>query len=159
WELRALLSRSPRRSTAKVVLPEGFTRFDVAARLERLHVVSKTQFLAATTDPILLDEVGIERSGAVGAESAEGYLFPATYAIGLGSEAREVARRLVGEADKRWAALVTDHVDGLASIRGTLGWGRREILILASIIQKEAMVDDERPIVASVFFNRLTSPE
>lgn len=157
-ELRDLLLRLPDRPTVKVTIPEGWSRFDIAARLEKLHVAGHRAFLAATADPELLDAVGIERAGSVGAESAEGYLFPATYDLQLDSDPREVTRRLVAESDRRWKALVTRHKDGFAALGASLGWGRREVLIMASIIEKEAVVDEERPLIGSVFVNRLMDP-
>jgi UPF0755 protein len=159
WELRRLLSRSPDRPQAKVTIPEGWSRFEIAARLEKLRIAGPKAFLAASSDALLLDELGIERAGAVGAESAEGYLFPATYELHVDTDAREIVRRLVGEADRRWTAIATQHASGLASMRATLGWGRRDVLTLASMVEKEAAVDDERAIIASVFLNRLLDPE
>lgn len=158
WDLRRLLERSPKRPTVRVTIPEGFHRFDIATRLDKLRVTGKNAFLRASADPILLDELGIERGGAVGAESAEGYLFPATYDLPMDSEPRDVVRRLVAEADKRWATLAAERPDGVASLRSSLGFGRREILVLASIVEKEAAVAEERPIIASVFLNRLLDP-
>ncbi|WP_437539473.1 endolytic transglycosylase MltG [Sorangium sp. So ce726] len=157
-ELRQLLARAEGRPTAKLTIPEGFSRFDVAARLEKLRIAGRKTFLAATADGALLDALGIERGGAVGAESAEGYLFPATYELALDSDARDVARRLVAESDRRWSALAAQGKDGLAALQATLGWGRREVLTLASIIEKEAVVEEERPLIASVFLNRLLDP-
>ncbi|MDC0676439.1 endolytic transglycosylase MltG [Sorangium atrum] len=157
-ELRQLLTRAEGRPTAKLTIPEGFSRFDIAARLEKLRIAGRKTFLAATADGALLDALGIERGGAVGAESAEGYLFPATYELALDSDARDVARRLVAESDRRWSALAAQGKDGLAALQATLGWGRREVLTLASIIEKEAVVEEERPLIASVFLNRLLDP-
>jgi UPF0755 protein len=94
----------------------------------------------------------------VGAESAEGYLFPATYEFPKDADAREVVQRLVKESDRRWEALLEARKDGFAALQSSLGWGRREVLTLASMIEKEAAVDDERPLIASVFLNRLLDP-
>lgn len=157
-ELRQLLTRAEGRPKTKVTIPEGWNRFDIAARLEKLRVAGRKTFLAATADGAFLEALGIERGGAVGAESAEGYLFPATYELALDSDAREVARRLVAESDRRWAVLAAQRKDGLAALQATLGWGRREVLTLASIVEKEAVVEEERPLIASVFLNRLLDP-
>lgn len=158
WELRRMLSRAADRPTARITIPEGFHRFDIAARLEKLQITGRRAFLAASADPELLDKLGIERGGSVGAESAEGYLFPATYDFPKDEGAREVVTRLVKEADRRWEALVAQRRDGLEALRASLGWGRREVLTLASLVEKEAAVDDERPLIASVFLNRLLDP-
>ena len=155
WELRRLLSRSMFRPNAKVTVPEGFHRFDIGARLEKLHVCSKRAFLAATVDPALMAELGVPRP----AESVEGFLFPATYDLGLDSDPKEIVRRLVSESNKRWETLAASRKEGLAKLQEKLGWGRREVVTLASIVEKEAAVDDERPVIASVFLNRLTDPE
>jgi UPF0755 protein len=154
WELRRLLSRSFMRGQVKITIPEGFNRYDIGARLEKLKIASKRSFLVASADQALLKKLEIAP-----AESAEGYLFPATYELPLDSDPREVVERLVAEADKRWATLSARHKDSAAKLQGMLGWGRREIVIAASIIEKEAAVDEDRPLIASVFVNRLTDPE
>jgi UPF0755 protein len=170
-ELRAMLSRSASRSSVRVVIPEGFHRFDIADRLQKLHVTGQRQFLGATSDRALLVELGIDTTARAQStpvanqertteppESAEGYLFPATYDFQVDTDAREIVRRLVAEADRRWADLVAQRGQGLSAVAGSLGWGRREVVTLASIIQREAMVDEERPVIASVFYNRLLDP-
>jgi UPF0755 protein len=157
WELRRMLARSALRPSARVTIPEGFNRFDIAARLEKLHVASRRGFLAASVDPALLTELAIGTPAAP-AESAEGYLFPATYDLGLDSDPREIVRRLVAEADKRWAALSARHAESAERLHASLGWGRREIVTIASLIEKEAAVDEDRPLIASVFVNRLADP-
>jgi UPF0755 protein len=158
WDLRRMLSRSFFRPSAKITIPEGYNRFDIAIRLEKLKITGRKAFLAASADPSLLDEAGIERGADASVESAEGYLFPATYEFGLDSDAREVVKRLTQEMQRRWEAIATQRKDGLASLQASLGWGRREVLTMASIIEKEAAVDDERPLIASVFLNRLLDP-
>jgi UPF0755 protein len=158
WDLVHILERSSRRPTAHVTIPEGFHRFDIATRLEKLGIVPKDVFLRATTDPAFLGELGIMKTNGTVAESAEGYLFPATYDLPVDSDAREIVRRLVGEFDRRFALVTKQHNDALEPLRTRFGFGRPEILTLASIVEKEAAVADERPIIASVFLNRLEDP-
>ena len=86
---------------------------------------------------------------------AEVAFFPATYDLELDADPADVVRQMVHLFDKRWAALETQHDTGLKDLSDSLGWGRREIVVLASMIEKEAAVDDERGIIASVFLNRL----
>lgn len=158
WDLVHVLERSSRRPSVHVTIPEGFHRFDIATRLEKLGIVPKDVFLRASTDATFLDELGIAKTGGGAAESAEGYLFPATYDLLVDSDAREVVRRLVAESDKRFTALTKQHGDALDRLKTRFGFGKREILTLASIVEKEAAVADERPIIASVFLNRLEDP-
>lgn len=146
------LERSPSRGRAKVTLPEGVHRFEIARRMQQAGICGARAFLEATTDPELLRELGIE------GDSAEGFLFPATYEPLVDSDARDVVRRLKAELDKRLDRLEQAHAPAWEELRETFGWSRRELVILASIVEKEAAVDEERPLVASVFLNRLRDP-
>ncbi len=149
YELGRRLEREGHAAHAKVTIPEGWNRFDIARRLQALHVAWSTAFLDATANTDLLRELGI------GGDTAEGFLFPATYDLPLDSDPKEIVRRLVGEFDRRFIQLEQNHRLGRAQLENSLGWGRREIVTLASMVEKEAAVDDERPIIASVFLNRL----
>ncbi len=152
---RELLSRLERHGAAthvRVTFPEGWTRFDMAKRLHASHVCTQRAFLDATEDPALLQELHVD--GA----SIEGFLFPATYELAGDSEPADVVRRLKAEFDKRWFALEQRHPYGVLDLSQTLHWGMKEIVTLASILEKEAAVDEERRIIASVFLNRLRDP-
>ena len=151
-ELVRRLERRGGAAHVRVTFPEGFTRFDMAKRLAKRHVTTERAFLAATEDRELMRELGI------GAPTAEGYLFPATYDLPLDAEAKDVARRLKAELDKRVGALEQAHPLGRAELERSLGWTRHEILTLASVVEKEAAVDEERATIASVFLNRLRDP-
>lgn len=151
-ELLHRLERAGSASKSKVTIPEGWNRFDIGKRLQNLQVASQSAFLEATSDPGLLRELALD------GDSAEGFLFPATYDLAKDSDPRDVVRRLVAEFERRFTALEQNHRLGRANLEGTLGWSRREIVTLASMVEKEAAVDDERPIIASVFLNRLRDP-
>jgi UPF0755 protein len=151
-ELVRRLERDGHATHAKVTIPEGWNRFDIAKRLESLHVTWSVGFLDASANTDLLHEMGLD------GDSAEGFLFPATYDLPLDSDPKDIVRRLVSEFERRYVQLEQNHHLGQAQLEGTLGWGRREIITLASMVEKEAAVDDERPIIASVFLNRLRDP-
>lgn len=151
-ELARRLEREGHATHAKVTIPEGWTRFDIAKRLQTLHVAWSQAFIDASANPDLLHELAID------ADSAEGYLFPATYELPLDSDPKEIVRRLANELDHRFTQLEQNHRLGRAQLENGLGWGKKEILTLASMVEKEAAVDDERPIIASVFLNRLRDP-
>ena len=152
-ELVARLERSPFAGRAHVTFPEGWTRFDMARRLLDKGVCTAKSFLDATTDPDLLKELRLD-----GLASAEGYLFPATYDFAYDADAKDVVRRMKTEFDRRWSAAEGRHGSSLLDLGNALGWGMRQIVTLASMVEKEAGVDDERPLIASVFVNRMRDP-
>ena len=151
-ELVRRLERQGAASKARVVIPEGWNRFDIGKRLQSLHVASQAAFLEATTDPALLRELALD------GDSAEGFLFPATYELARDSDPRDVVRRLKTEFERRFAQLEQNHRLGRANLETLFGWTRRDIVTMASMVEKEAAVDEERPIIASVFLNRLRDP-
>lgn len=151
---RTLVRRLERRvgaATVKVLIPEGFDKFDVATRLEKQAICSKKAFLEQTTSAALLNDLRLT------APDVEGYLFPATYQFVRNQSPKSVVRRMVNEAMKRYAQVFDEHAQALAKLETDFGWSRHSAVILASIIEKEAAVADERPIISSVFFNRMYS--
>lgn len=139
-------------ATVEVLVPEGFHRFDVAARLARWGVCDQDAFLAITRDRALLDEL------AIPGPTAEGYLFPDTYRLRTDMEPAEVVRRMVANFRRRTEPVLTEHGEGLARLHTDLGWSAHEALVLASIVEEEAVARDEQPIIARVFLNRLRDP-
>jgi UPF0755 protein len=152
-ELALRLEHSGARASERVTLPEGFQHFQIGERLEHEEVCTSAAFHRAVNDPALLRELGIP--GA----SAEGYLFPATYGLLADSDAREVVRVLVAETRRRLQKLYDEHPGRLAQLTTDFGFQEHDVLTLASMIEKEAREPDERPLIASVFFNRLKDPE
>lgn len=150
-EVLRRLRRSPDATRIRVTFPEGWTRFEIAARLEKQRICDAASFLAAVADPKLGDELGVPGS-------LEGWLFPSTYELPADGDAREVVRQLVEKAKSRLERLAKENAAGLALLQKQLGWSMREVVVLASVVEKEAAVDDERPIIASVFLNRLREP-
>jgi UPF0755 protein len=152
---REILARLERRiggGSARVTFPEGWTRFDMARRLQDKHVVSLRAFLDATTDAPLLRDLGVD------GDSAEGFLFPATYDLSLDSDARDVVWRMKREFDRRWDILSRSRGASLTDVMTSARMSVRDVVTLASMVEKEAAVDEERPIIASVFLNRLRDP-
>jgi UPF0755 protein len=145
------LARTFTRPTRKTTLVEGFDVVDVARRLEELEVCPEREFRRAVRDPALLSELQIP------GDSAEGYLFPATYELIVNSIADNVVRALVKTTRERLAKIRIGREVAFASLEGR-GFREREILTLASIVEKEAQNPEERSTIASVYFNRLESP-
>ncbi len=128
--------------TIPVTLPEGLRLDEMAARLEEADITSAAAFIARATDPSFAESLGV--SG----DSLEGYLYPETYRFGRATPADEVIRAFVQEFNRR---LTDEH---RAKVEGS-EFSLHEVVTLASIVEKETAVDEERPLIAAVFRNRL----
>lgn len=126
----------------RVTIPEGSSLFDIAHLLEKEGLTSSERFLAKATDPELLKELGVE------GVSAEGYLFPDTYLLTRGFGEEMIIRMMVA----RFRRVFTE---ALALRAKELKMTEGEVITLASLIEKEAAVEWERPIISAVFHNRL----
>jgi UPF0755 protein len=148
------LARTVRRPVVRVLVPEGFNRFQIAERLQSLGVCSAEGFKNASADSAALSRVGLgERS------SAEGHLFPATYEFHVNGVPGAVMAQMVQNAEQRRVALAERYAERLATLQLEFGWGMEEVISLASIIEKETGFASERGKIASVFFNRLRDPK
>src|SRR5439155_13466791 len=120
-----------------VVIPEGYTIFDVAQAIQDAGLGSREDFLrVATSDMALISDLAPE------ATTLEGYLFPDTYEFTRTQSLQEMAAAMV----KRFRGVA--HEIGLTS-------DVQRTVTLASIIEKETAVPEERPLVASVYNNRM----
>lgn len=125
-----------------ISIPEGFTIEDIADILEKTGLAAKSDFFSITHDRSYIESIGIE------ANSLEGYLFPDTYLFPKGITAQEIAERMVG----RFRGVITPELESRAK---GLGFTIKEIITLASIIEREAKVDSERSLISAVYHNRL----
>ncbi len=137
----------------RVVFPEGFTRHEIAERLGLWGVCDGDAWLRLTELPGVLRALGVEAS------TAEGWIFPDTYMLMSDSPPRAVLRRMVRVARRRFDGAFERHAAGLARLEADLGWGRQDVITLASIVEAEAAVAAELPVIAGVFLNRLSDPE
>ena len=135
------LLRAPIQSQ-RVTIAEGLTRHETAAQLSRQLALDSARFVALTEDPAILSRLGIE------APTAEGYLFPETYFLDLDVTEEEVVERLVGE-------FRTVFADSLHRRLPVIGMSLHQAVTLASIVEGEARVPEERPVIAAVFQRRL----
>jgi UPF0755 protein len=128
-------------ATHEVVVPEGFTAAMIAERLESAGLADAGEFLAWVSDPASAAGHGVEGAGL------EGYLFPETYRLPRGLTARETAAVFVDQFKKVWS-----EIEPRARARNL---SMHEVVTLASIVEKETGVSEERPLIAAVFLNRL----
>jgi UPF0755 protein len=89
----------------------------------------------------------LARVGTAGA-TLEGYLFPDTYSFPYGTTSRAAVTEMVHEFERTWKPEWDDE-------RATLGMSRNDVVTLASIIEKEARLSEERPVISAVYHNRL----
>jgi UPF0755 protein len=120
-----------------VVIPEGYNMFDIAQAIQNAGLGSSQDFLAvATSDTSLISDI------APGATTLEGYLFPNTYEFMRTQTMEEMAGAMVKQFRQ-----VAREIELTADVEQTV--------TLASIIEKETAVPEERPKVASVYYNRM----
>jgi UPF0755 protein len=123
-----------------VVVPEGFTMFDIARAMEESGLASSQDFLKlAKANTYLISDLDPQ------ARSLEGYLFPDTYEFMRTQSLQDMIGVMVKRFRQEAGAI------GLAS-----GMDVHRIVTMASIVEKETAVPDERPMVASVYYNRLS---
>lgn len=141
WEILKVITGSSVKLYA-VTIPEGFNMFQIAERLQRRGLVDKIQFLEAAWDPVFVSELGIPSF------TVEGYLFPETYMIARGTPARKIIRMMV---DMFWAKVPDSFID--RALQGPLSF--HEVVIMASVIEKETGYAAEMGLISSVFYNRI----
>lgn len=147
-EVLDALQAGPRVEYVSVTIPEGYVATQIAERLEQQAGIPRAEFLKLARSGA--DEfVGDHPYLADAYEgSLEGYLFPKTYRIRAGSSAREVIEMMLRQFDTEMAAVDT-------SSAASRGLSQHELVVLASMVERESKLDDERPLVSSVIHNRL----
>ena len=125
----------------KFTLPEGYSMYQAADMLDQKGYFKKDDFLKKCRDRELLARLGIN------AKSVEGYLYPATYNLSRGGSEEQLLEQMVGQFNRAYAAIQKSEGEHQIS--------RDKIITLASIIEKEAVSTEEKPLISSVFYNRL----
>ena len=151
---------------AKITIPEGLRWTEMADRLVAKNPdfdsgELETAFAAIADEADYLpDSLGGQGSGQSPVmRTAEGLLFPATYDIAPGNIADEhdFLRRLSDEFDKRFSRLLDD--PGMPMELAELGLRPYDVVVVASLIEEEALIPDDRPKIARVIYNRLAAGE
>lgn len=121
-----------------LTIPEGHNLWDVAAAVGRLGFLKEADFLAVARSPRLIADLDPQ------AESLEGYLFPSTYRVTKKTTVEQLAKMMTDTFRREWK-----------SLDGTANRNIHEIVTMASLVEKESGVPAERPVVSSVYWNRL----
>ena len=125
-----------------VVIPEGFTAYQVGKVLNEASLADDAVITRLVRTPEFAKSLGI------GAATLEGYLFPDTYSFPRHTKPEEILKTMVS----RFRQVYTPDLQARAT---ALNMTEREVITLASIIEKETGQDDERPLISAVFHNRL----
>lgn len=132
-------------SMLRFTIPEGFTVREIAARLEREGVVSAKEFTDKAKNFGPYRYMKAQRQAIY---RAEGFLFPDTYEVEPGTSAEAILQMMARNFDDK----LTDEMRGKAE---KLDLTVYELITLASLVEKEARFEEDRPIIAQVFFKRL----
>ena len=125
-----------------ITIPEGYDLLQITPLLARTLKVPVDSVKSAMRDTALLARLDIPNP------TLEGYVFPDTYAFPIGTTARQAVREMVYAFERRWKP------DWDASLT-ELKINRNDLVTMASIVEKEARVPEERPVIAAVYYNRL----
>ena len=125
-----------------ITIPEGYTLSQITPLLARTLKVPVDSVQAAVRDTAVLARLDIPNP------TLEGYLFPDTYAFPVGTTARQAVREMVYSFERRWKP------EWDASLT-ELKINRNDLVTMASIVEREARVPEERPVIAAVYYNRL----
>jgi UPF0755 protein len=132
-------------ATRKVTIPEGLNRFAVAQTLaDKTGLGSRDRFLAITGNPGPIKDLDPD------AGNLEGYLFPDTYEYTVKTTPEELVAQMV----TRYHEVYYEKPE-IASRAAERHLTLHAVMTMASMVEEEAKVDDERPIIASVFYNRI----
>jgi len=139
--------------TTKVTLPEGKNM------LEYFELIEKAKIAKAKDLETLARDKEFLSAHAITGDTVDGYLFPDTYDFRLNEKPRIVLEKLIQRHQEVWQELLAKYGRETARLKDKLRWTDRDILTMASIVEKEAVEPAERPRIAQVFINRLTKPD
>ncbi|HEY6828374.1 MAG TPA: endolytic transglycosylase MltG [Gemmatimonadaceae bacterium] len=125
-----------------VTIPEGYAISQIAPLLATKLGQPEDSVAAAVSDSALLHQLDVPT------KTLEGYLFPDTYIFPDGTGARAAVDMMVRRFEQVWKPEWTARLD-------TLHLSRNDVMALASIVEKEARLPEERPVIAAVYMNRL----
>lgn len=152
----AQLIEGPNTTDNQLTIPEGLTVAQTAARVQDALGISSDDFLAQAKASNYVDDYPFLADAQD--DSLEGFLCPKTYDFsGKDVTADTVIRAMLDQYEAEVASL--DFASAEASIKSAYGVGMRDydIIVMASIIEREAVTANDRPLVSSVFYNRLAA--
>ncbi|WP_255314357.1 endolytic transglycosylase MltG [Bacillus sp. FJAT-26390] len=140
--------------TIRFTIPEGFTVLQIADKLAAEKLIDKDKFMELVATQKTWGDAEAVRSIPDTDKlhkRLEGYLFPETYEMKKESTEEDIIKRMVSELDRKLGELPEGWVDVLEEKKMTL----HELLTIASLVEREVVVDEERALVAGVIYNRI----
>jgi len=132
-----------------VTIAEGYTLSQIAQYLENLNIGEKEAFLQKASSPAFIASLDLSHSTQSGSLSTlEGYLFPETYHLIKEMASEEVIKMMVHQFKKVFGPELQNRAS-------QMGISQRDAVILASIIEKETPLPEEKPLISAVLHNRL----
>lgn len=122
-----------------ITIPEGKNMYEIAKLFSSSGITNEVEFLEAVKHPDLLSLLSVQ------APSLEGYLYPETYRFAPNTPAKMVAKAMIDLFNKKTEAIDFNHPF----------LNKHQVIILASVVEKETGAKVERPAIAGVFTNRL----
>ena len=135
-------------NTARFTIPEGYEMREIADRLAQEEIVNKDRFLELVSDKANFEEEYDFLKLLDDGQDLEGFLFPSTYEIFLGSSEEEVIEKMLEGFEKIYE-------EDLKSKIQEMDLDLNEIITMASIVEREGKVEEELPIMSAVFHNRI----
>lgn len=146
--LKRLVKGSKNTDTAKFTIPEGYEIRQMAEKLSSEGLIDKDVFLELTSDKANFEDKYSFLKELDEGQGLEGFLFPSTYEIFQDASEEEIIEKMLSQFEKIYEEEIKDK---MAEFELNLN----QMITLASIIEREAKLDKERPIVSAVFHNRL----
>ena len=143
-EMAEVLKETSNANTVTITIPEGFTIDDIAVRVSENGICTKDEFLSAVKNYPLPSYVKDDPNKRY---NLEGFLFPDTYNFDAGVKPEYIIETMIKRFEEIWSKVSTGFNIKSEDIE--------KVITVASIIEKEARVDKDRPLVASVIYNRL----
>ncbi|WMM23258.1 endolytic transglycosylase MltG [Tissierella sp. MB52-C2] len=136
------------RNIVKFTIPEGYELEQMAEKLAKEGIVNEERFIQLSSDKKNFEEEFPFLKELEKGQSLEGFLFPSTYEIFAGAREEDVIEKMLHEFEKVYEK-------DLASKLKELDISLNEAVTLASIVEREGKVDEERPLMSAVFYNRI----
>lgn len=138
------LVKGPKKVFYNLTVPEGFTLQQIGERLSRVGGLSYKEFKILTHDLKLYKFKFLKYNKA---GNLEGYLFPETYRLDAQTQTAQVINMMLSQFEKEYAAVKKK--------KAPLKLNVHQIVTIASLVEKEAKLKDEQPLIAAVIYNRL----